>query len=62
VNTLQAEGGALPTELASFFLAPQHPLQSVLSRLLARALPSASDTRRAEVELQIYEALGEIEV
>ncbi len=62
MNALQAAGGALPTELMSFILAPQFPLQMVLSRLLARALPAASETRRAEVELQIYEALGEIEV
>lgn len=62
VNMLRAEGGALPAELMSFILTPQFPLQTVLPRLLARALPDTPETRQAEVEQRIYEALGQIEI
>jgi len=62
VNALRAEGGTLPARLTSFVLAPQFPLQTVLPRMLAEALPSKSEAQRAEVEQRIYEALGEIEV
>jgi len=62
VNALRTEGGTLPARLTSFVLAPQFPLQTVLPRMLAEALPSKSEAQRAEVEQRIYEALGEIEV
>jgi hypothetical protein len=62
VNALQAEGGTLPARFMGFIRAPQFPLQTVLPSMRAEALPSAPETRRAEVEQRIYEALGEIDV
>ncbi len=62
VNVLRDEGGAPPARFMSFMLAPQFPLQTVLPRILAEALPSESEEHRAEVEQRIYEALGEIDV
>ena len=62
MNVLQAEGGTMPAGLTSFFLAPQVPLQVVLPRLLAEALPSAPASRIAEIEQRMYDALGQIEV
>jgi hypothetical protein len=62
VNALLAEGGALPARLMSFMLAPHFPLQTVLPRMLAEALPSEPEAQRAEIEQWIYAALGQIEV
>jgi beta-glucosidase len=52
-----------PQEIAmTLTFAPQRPLKAILSEMLARTLPSASQERRTEIEEQIYQALALIEI
>ena len=59
---LPAEAASSQAIAMTLIYTPQRPLKAILSEQLAQALPSASETRKAEIEEQIYQALASIEI